>query len=120
MQIRSYLTWHAVADTPRPDALRFDDQWSDSWQHDVSAQDRELKTVVSSALPIYPPFESRTGKYFMEEIERLSANEVADLIVSKKVSALLATFFCAGPCNRTGALFWSSDFLLRRQCEPDS
>lgn len=56
----------------------------------------------------------------MEEIKRLSANEVADPVRSKKVSALLATFFYAGPCNRTGVLFWPSDFLLRRQCEPDS
>jgi hypothetical protein len=110
----------AIASNSRPDALRFDDQWSDGWQHDVSAQDREFKAVVSSALPIYPLFESGTGEYFMEEIKRLSANELAHLVRSKKVSALLATFFYAGPCNRTDALFWSSDFLLRRQCEPDS
>jgi hypothetical protein len=75
---------------------------------------------MSSALPIYLLFESGTGEYFMEEIKRLLANEVADLVRSKKVSTLLATFFYAGPCNRTGALFWPSDFLLRRRCEPDS
>jgi hypothetical protein len=56
----------------------------------------------------------------MEEIRRLSADEAADLIRTKKVSTLFATFFYAGPCNRTDALFWPSDFLLRRRCEPDS
>jgi hypothetical protein len=75
---------------------------------------------MSSALPLHPFFDSGTGEYFMEEIERLLANSVADFVRSKEVSVLRATSFYAGPCNRTSTLFWPSDFLLRRQCEPDS
>jgi hypothetical protein len=75
---------------------------------------------MSSSLPIYLLFKSGTGEYLMEEIRRLSADEAADLIRSKKVSTLFATFFYSEPCNRTDALLWPSDYLLRRQCEPDS